>query len=179
MTVKEMEPVTGGNTTVIGSFSAAGGLRALRRWLCALILGSIQPALTGDERACDHRLNARDRLQPVCRLALLHRFPDLTIKHCHFLGNRGNLADQRQQHLSCDLRQPRLSRFYCLDQLAEPIAPARLDNMNRFLKYWRRSGRNTAYQAHVVSYADDFVILSRGHAEEAKTWTGRVMTRLG
>jgi RNA-directed DNA polymerase len=51
--------------------------------------------------------------------------------------------------------------------------------MNRFLKYWRQSGRNAAYQAHVVAYADDFVILSRGHAEEAKTWTGQVMNRLG
>jgi RNA-directed DNA polymerase len=51
--------------------------------------------------------------------------------------------------------------------------------MNRFLKYWRQSGRNAAYRAHVVSYADDFVILSRGHAEEAKAWTGQVMDRLG
>src|SRR5215475_8294766 len=51
--------------------------------------------------------------------------------------------------------------------------------MNRFLKYWRQSGRNAAYQAHVVSYADDFVILSRGHAEEARTWAGQVMNRLG
>jgi RNA-directed DNA polymerase len=45
--------------------------------------------------------------------------------------------------------------------------------MNRFLKYWRQSGRNAAYQAHVVSYADDFVILSRDHAEEAKSGRGR------
>jgi RNA-directed DNA polymerase len=30
-----------------------------------------------------------------------------------------------------------------------------------------------------VNYADDFVILSRGHAEEALAWTRRVMTRLG
>ena len=51
--------------------------------------------------------------------------------------------------------------------------------MNRFLKYWRQSGRSVAYKAYVVSYADDFVILSRGYAEEAKTWTGQVMTRLG
>src|SRR5689334_2067598 len=51
--------------------------------------------------------------------------------------------------------------------------------MNRFLKYWRQSGRHAAYRAHVVSYADDFVILSRGHADEAKTWTGQVMNRLG
>jgi RNA-directed DNA polymerase len=51
--------------------------------------------------------------------------------------------------------------------------------MNRFLKHWRQSGRSAAYRAHVVSYADDFVILSRGHAEEAKTWTGQVMNRLG
>jgi RNA-directed DNA polymerase len=51
--------------------------------------------------------------------------------------------------------------------------------MNRFLKYWRSSGRDSAYQAHVVSYADDFVILSCGHAEEAMEWTGQVMTKLG
>src|SRR5271167_3527828 len=36
--------------------------------------------------------------------------------------------------------------------------------MNRFLKHWRRSGKGEAWQAHVINYADDFVILSRGHA---------------
>ncbi len=51
--------------------------------------------------------------------------------------------------------------------------------MNRFLKHWRLTGRGEAFRAHVVSYADDFVILSRGHAEEALTWTTVVMTKLG
>jgi RNA-directed DNA polymerase len=51
--------------------------------------------------------------------------------------------------------------------------------MNRFLKHWRLSGRGEAFRAHVVSYADDFVILSRGCAEEALTWTKAVMTKLG
>ena len=51
--------------------------------------------------------------------------------------------------------------------------------MNRFLKCWRLSGRDSAYRAQVVAYADDFVILSRGHAEEAMAWTGQVMARLG
>jgi RNA-directed DNA polymerase len=51
--------------------------------------------------------------------------------------------------------------------------------MNRFLKHWRLTGRGEAFQAHVVSYADDFVILSRGRAAEALTWTRAVMTRLG
>ena len=51
--------------------------------------------------------------------------------------------------------------------------------MNRFLRHWRQQGCGEAFRAHVVSYADDFVILSRGHAEEALTWTRRVMTRLG
>jgi hypothetical protein len=32
--------------------------------------------------------------------------------------------------------------------------------MNRFLKHWRRSGRGEAFRAHIVNYADDFVILS-------------------
>jgi RNA-directed DNA polymerase len=51
--------------------------------------------------------------------------------------------------------------------------------MNRFLKHWRLTGCGEAFRAHVVSYADDFVILSRGRAAEALTWTKAVMTRLG
>ena len=51
--------------------------------------------------------------------------------------------------------------------------------MNRFLKHWRLTGRGQAFQAHVISYADDFVILSRGHAAEALAWTRAVMTKLG
>ena len=51
--------------------------------------------------------------------------------------------------------------------------------MNRFLKYWRLTGRGEAFRAHVVAYADDFVILSRGYAAEALAWTKAVMTRLG
>lgn len=50
--------------------------------------------------------------------------------------------------------------------------------MNRFLKYWRITGRGTAFQAHIVNYADDFVILTRHHAVEARNWTGAVMGRL-
>ena len=51
--------------------------------------------------------------------------------------------------------------------------------MNRFLKHWRLTGRGEAFRAHVISYADDFVILSRGHADEALAWTRSVMTKLG
>jgi RNA-directed DNA polymerase len=51
--------------------------------------------------------------------------------------------------------------------------------LNRFLKHWRGTGRGEAYRAHVIAYADDFVILSRGHAAEALAWTRAVMTKLG
>jgi RNA-directed DNA polymerase len=51
--------------------------------------------------------------------------------------------------------------------------------MNRFLKHWRRTGKGEMFRAHIVSYADDFVILSRGHADEALAWAQAVMTRLG
>jgi RNA-directed DNA polymerase len=51
--------------------------------------------------------------------------------------------------------------------------------MNRFLKHWRITGREEAFQAHVVAYADDFVILSRGHAAEALAWSKAAMTKLG
>jgi len=51
--------------------------------------------------------------------------------------------------------------------------------MNRFLKYWRLTGCGEKWRAEVVSYADDFVILSRGHAGAALEWTRGVMDRLG
>ena len=51
--------------------------------------------------------------------------------------------------------------------------------MNRFLKHWRLTGCGEAFRAHVIAYADDFVILSRGRAAEALAWTKAVMTRLG
>ena len=66
--------------------------------------------------------------------------------------------------------------------------------MNRFLKYWRQTGKGEAWDAHIINYADDFVspadafrdisplrglILSRGYAAEALAWTDGVMTRLG
>src|SRR5271166_981934 len=51
--------------------------------------------------------------------------------------------------------------------------------MNRFLKYWRLTEQGRKLKAHVIAYADDFVILSRGCAAEAKTWAAATMTRLG
>jgi RNA-directed DNA polymerase len=51
--------------------------------------------------------------------------------------------------------------------------------MNRFLKYWRITGRSEVFSAEVVTYADDFVILSRGNATEALNWTRKVMPRIG
>jgi RNA-directed DNA polymerase len=51
--------------------------------------------------------------------------------------------------------------------------------MNRMLKGWRNTRRGEQYRARVVNYADDFVILSRGKAEEALDWTRGVVTRLG
>jgi RNA-directed DNA polymerase len=50
--------------------------------------------------------------------------------------------------------------------------------MNRFLKFWRLTGRGDVFRAAVVTYADDFVILSRGHAAEALDWTRNVMQRI-
>ena len=40
-------------------------------------------------------------------------------------------------------------------------------------------GAESLAAPHVVNYADDFVILSRGKAAEALAWTRAVMTRLG
>jgi RNA-directed DNA polymerase len=77
----------------------------------------------------------------------------------HMTGGKGNTRGTPQGGVA----SPLLANIY----------------MNRFLKHWRLTGRGEAFHAHVVSYADDFVILSRGHAAEALTWTKAVMTKLG
>jgi len=51
--------------------------------------------------------------------------------------------------------------------------------MNRLLKGWRNTKRGEQLQAHVVNYADDFVILSRDKAAEALDWARQVVERLG
>ena len=51
--------------------------------------------------------------------------------------------------------------------------------MNRMLKGWKQTKRGEQFQAGIVSYADDFVILSRGKAAEALGWARGTLTRLG
>jgi RNA-directed DNA polymerase len=51
--------------------------------------------------------------------------------------------------------------------------------INRFLRYWEKTGQARRLRARIVSYADDFVILSKGRAAEALDWTRSVMRRLG
>jgi RNA-directed DNA polymerase len=51
--------------------------------------------------------------------------------------------------------------------------------MNRMLKGFRRTRREEQFEARMVNYADDFVILSRGKAAEALEWTRGVLERLG
>jgi len=51
--------------------------------------------------------------------------------------------------------------------------------MNRLLQHWRATGRDQAWQAQIVSYAEDFVSLFRRSAVPALQWTRGVLTRLG
>jgi RNA-directed DNA polymerase len=51
--------------------------------------------------------------------------------------------------------------------------------MNRMLKGWKQTRRGGQFQARIVSYADDFVILSRGKAQEALGWARGTLTRMG
>jgi RNA-directed DNA polymerase len=51
--------------------------------------------------------------------------------------------------------------------------------MHRFLRAWRQRDKGREYRAHLITYADDFVIVSRGQAAAALAWTRGVMTRIG
>jgi RNA-directed DNA polymerase len=51
--------------------------------------------------------------------------------------------------------------------------------IHRYLRAWRLRGKEQQYQAHIVNYADDFVILSRGMARDALRWTQWALTSIG
>jgi len=51
--------------------------------------------------------------------------------------------------------------------------------MHRFLRAWRQRGLGRRFRAHIVNYADDFVILSRGRAKAALAWTRWAMEQIG
>jgi RNA-directed DNA polymerase len=51
--------------------------------------------------------------------------------------------------------------------------------MNRYLRAWRERCKGEQLHARVVAYADDLVVLSKGHADEALRWTRWAMRNLG
>ena len=51
--------------------------------------------------------------------------------------------------------------------------------MHRYLRGWKQHNKATQFRARIVNYADDFVILSRGKANEALAWTRRAMSQIG
>ena len=60
-----------------------------------------------------------------------------------------------------------------------PISPL-LSNiyMRRFVKGWKTGGHEQRLDAHIVNYADDFVICCRGTADEAMSVTRTMMSKL-
>ena len=60
-----------------------------------------------------------------------------------------------------------------------PISPL-LSNiyMRRFVKGWKTGGHERRLDAHIVNYADDFVICCRGTADEAMTVMRGMMSKL-
>ena len=63
--------------------------------------------------------------------------------------------------------------------LGAPISPL-LANlyMRRFILGWKQQGWEKRLGAHIVNYADDFVILCRGSAQEARERMQKIMTVL-
>src|SRR4249920_3643207 len=105
---------------------------------------------------------------------------------------RGALAAVKEVHRhlvrgNTDVVDADLSRYFDTiphSDLLKSVARRVVDrNVLRLIKMWLKAPieerAGDAFRAHVVAYADDFVILSRGRAAEALAWTKAVMTRLG
>jgi RNA-directed DNA polymerase len=51
--------------------------------------------------------------------------------------------------------------------------------INKFLSAWREEGKLGEFQARIVNYADDFVVLTKGRAQDALDWTRKKLSELG
>lgn len=60
-----------------------------------------------------------------------------------------------------------------------PLSPL-LANLyfRRFILGWKKLGLAERYQAHIVNYADDFVICCQRRAEEALEWVGQIIGKM-
>jgi len=51
--------------------------------------------------------------------------------------------------------------------------------IHRLLRAWKQFGLESRFQARIINYADDLVIVSRGRAKEALAWLRWIIERLG
>lgn len=51
--------------------------------------------------------------------------------------------------------------------------------INKFLSAWREENKLTEFRARIINYADDFVILTKGRAQDALEWTRQKLKHLG
>src|SRR5580765_5183284 len=60
-----------------------------------------------------------------------------------------------------------------------PLSPL-LANLyfRRFILGWKKLGLMARYQAHIVNYADDFVICCKAGAAEALVWVRKIVEKL-
>lgn len=101
-------------------------------------------------------------------LQLIKQWLTAPVKERNRRGKWNNLGSNRRGTPQGGVISPLLANLY----------------LNRFLKYWRAQGKGDQFLAEIVTYADDFVILTRCFpdrkmAVRARDWTRQVMTRIG
>jgi RNA-directed DNA polymerase len=148
--------------------SAGDAVKEVHRGLCQGFTDVVDADLSGYFDSIPHGALLEEverRVSDVHVLRLVRAWLKVPVE---YRENRGNRRLRGGKGHSCGTPQggvisPLLANVY----------------MNRFLRAWREEGKGDEFQALVVNYADDFVILSRGQAAPALSWTREVMTQLG
>jgi len=148
--------------------SAQGAVREVHRALCAGFTDVVDADLSKYFDTIPHpelmRAFAR-RVSDPKMLKLIKAWLKVPVEERDERGNRRMTGGKRSKQGTPQggVISPLLANIY----------------INRFLRAWRERGKGGQYQARIVNYADDFVILSRGHAAEALAWTRWAMRNLG
>ena len=148
--------------------SAEDAVRAVQTWLDRGHVDVVDADLSGYVDSIPHAELMKSVARRVSDRPLLHLLKmwlDSAVEETDEHGRMRRTTRNRDEHRGTPQ--------------GSPISPL-LANiyMRRFVLGWKQLGHEQRLEARIVNYADDFVILSRGKAEEAATAMRDMMAKL-